>query len=317
MPSTFPTYPGRLEVIDYLEDYAARLKTPPRFSETVTAIEPAEGGVWYTRTPGQTFVSNNVVVATGHTRVPVRPTWPGLQRFGGPVIHSSDYRSGHDHASQSVLVIGFGNSAAEIAIDLHEHGAHPTLAVRGAVNVVPRDVLGIPTQSLGLVQRVFPPRIADIINAPVIWATIGNIRKHGFGKLPYGPTTQIIVHKQIPVLDIGTMKLIRRGAIKVRPGVSAFTEIGAIFADGTHGAFDAVILATGYRSGLEGLLKAVPGVLDADAEPIVSGAATSAPGLYFCGFTVTVGGTLKQIGVESRAIADLIAAETAAMPSTA
>ena len=54
------------------------------------------------------------------------------------------------------------------------------------------------------------------------------------------------------------MKLIRRGAIKVRPGVSAFTEIGAIFADGTHGAFDAVILATGYRSGLEGLLKAVP-----------------------------------------------------------
>ena len=144
MPSTFPTYPGRLEVIDYLEDYAARLKTPPRFNETVTAVEPAEGGVWYTRTPGQTFVSNNVVVATGHTRVPVRPTWPGLQRFGGPVIHSSDYRSGHDYASQSVLVIGFGNSAAEIAIDLHEHGAHPTLAVRGAVNVIPRDVLGIP-----------------------------------------------------------------------------------------------------------------------------------------------------------------------------
>jgi cation diffusion facilitator CzcD-associated flavoprotein CzcO len=316
MPASFPRYPGRIQVIDYLERYAARLKTQPRFNETVTAIEPAENGLWQTRTPGQTFVSNNVVVATGHTKVPFRPTFPGLEWFGGPVIHSSTYRTGKPYEHQSVLVIGFGNSAAEIAIDLHEHGASPTLAVRGAVNVIPRDILGIPTQSLGLVQRMFSPAIADIINAPVIRATIGDIRKHGFEKLPYGPTTQIKVHHSIPVLDIGTMALIRRGAIKVRPGVSAFTAIGAVFADGTHGAFDAVILATGYRSGLEAMV-AVPGVLDEHGEPVISGGPTVAAGLYFCGYTVTVGGTLKQIGVESRAIAELIAAEAAAMPSTA
>lgn len=313
MPAAFPTYPSRLQFIDYLERYAAKLKTPPLFSAPVLSIAPAADGLWQTKTANQTFVSNNVVVATGHTRVPVVPTWPGLYRFGGPVTHSSEYRNGYPYAHQSVLVIGFGNSGAEIAVDLHEHGARPTLAVRSAVNIIPRDILGIPSQSLGLIQRLFPPRIADLINAPVIAATIGNIRKHGFRKHPYGPTTQIKVHKQIPVLDVGTMKLVRRKAITVRPGVTAFTEVGAIFADGTHGAFDAVILATGYRPGLEGLLGGVPGVLDAHGEPLVSGAATTAPGLYFCGFTVTVGGTLKQIGVESQAIATLIADETATL----
>lgn len=317
MSPNFPTYPSRLQFIDYLEQYAAKLRTRPRFNETVIAVEPAEGGLWQTRTATQSFVSNNVVVATGHTRVPFRPTWPGLQRFGGPVLHSSEYRNGYPYAHQSVLVVGFGNSGAEIAIDLHEHGASPTLAVRGAVNVIPRDVLGIPTQSLGIVQRIFSPAVADVINEPVIRLAIGDIRRHGFQKLPYGPTTQIKVHKSIPVLDIGTMRLVRRGAIKVRPGVTAFTEIGAIFADGTHGAFDAVILATGYRSGLEALLSGTPGVLDDHGEPLVSGGTTVAPGLYFCGFIVTVGGTLKQIGVEAPVIATLIAAEAAAMPSTA
>jgi hypothetical protein len=61
------------------------------------------------------------------------------------------------------------------------------------------------------------------------------------------------------------------------------------------------------------MLASVPGVLGADGEPIVSGGATAAPGLYFCGFTVTVGGTLKQIGVEAPAIAGLISDETAAL----
>jgi cation diffusion facilitator CzcD-associated flavoprotein CzcO len=234
-----------------------------------------------------------------------------MERYGGRVLHSSEYRNGWPFAHHRILVVGFGNSAAEIATDLAEHGAQPTLSVRGAVNVIPRDVLGIPVQSLGLMQRLFPPRVADLINAPVIRLTIGDITKHGLRKLPYGPATQVRELGQIPVLDAGTMKLIRKGAITVRPGIAAFTDDGVVFSDGKREAFDAVVLGTGYRAAVGEFLLGADAVLDEHGEPRVSGSATALPGLYFCGFTVTLGGTLKRIGIEARAISRLIADETA------
>ena len=210
MPSTLPTYPSRLQVIDYLEHYAAGLKEPPLFNQTVKTVRH-ERGVWVTATEDRIFASNNVVIATGNTRKPVVPTWPGMERYTGRVTHTADYRNGYALANHRVLVVGFGNSAAEIAVDLAENGAQPTLSVRGAVNVIPRDVLGIPVQSLGLVQRLFPPRVADLINAPVVRLAVGDITKHGLRKLPFGPATQVRELGQIPVIDAGAMKLIRRG----------------------------------------------------------------------------------------------------------
>ena len=71
---------------------------------------------------------------------------PEQERFRGARLHSSDYRNGDAFAGQRVLVVGAGNSGAEIALDLAERGARPTMAVRTPVNVVPRDFLGMPTQ---------------------------------------------------------------------------------------------------------------------------------------------------------------------------
>lgn len=310
MPANFPKYPGRLQVVDYLERYASTLKQPPMFNQTVRSVRQ-DGGAWVTTTDDRMFASNNVVIATGHTREPVVPSWAGMDRYSGRVLHSSEYRNGWPFAHHKVLVVGFGNSAAEIAMDLAEHAAKPTLSVRGAVNVIPREVLGIPVQSLGLMQRLFPPRIADLINAPVIRMTVGDITKHGLAKLPYGPATQVRELSQIPVLDAGTMKLIRKGAIAVRPGIAAFTDDGVVFADGKREGFDAVVLGTGFRAAVGEFLHSADAALDAHGEPLVSGNATALPGLYFCGFTVTLGGTLKRIGVAARAIAQVIADETA------
>lgn len=310
MPSTYPTYPSRLQVIDYLEHYAAGLTEPPLFNQVVKSVSH-ERGFWTTVTDDRVFASNNVVIATGYTRKPVMPTWPGMDRYTGRVIHTSDYRNGYALANHRVLVVGFGNSAAEIAVDLVENGAQPTLSVRGAVNVIPRDILGIPVQSLGLMQRLFPSRVADLVNAPMVRLTVGDITRHGLRKLPYGPATQVRELGQIPVIDVGTMKLIRKGAIAVRPGIAAFTEDGVVFADGTREPFDTVILGTGYRPEVADFLKGADAAIDDHGSPTVSGGTTALPGLYFCGFKVTLGGTLKQIGVEARAIAALIETETA------
>ncbi|HWT07191.1 MAG TPA: hypothetical protein VN224_15610 [Xanthomonadales bacterium] len=74
-----------------------------------------------------------------------------------------------------VLVVGFGNSGAEIALDLAESGAVPAIAVRGGVNVTPRDVLGVPVTLIALASRNLPPRVADATNALTIRLIVGNL----------------------------------------------------------------------------------------------------------------------------------------------
>jgi len=306
MPASYPRYPSRQQVVDYLEAYVATLQRPPQLARRATHIH-REGDGWIVETPQGPLSARAVVVATGNTRVPLVAHWPDEDSFGGEVIHSSAYRTGANYRGKRVLVVGFGNSACEIAIDLVEQGAAPTLSVRGPVNIIPRDLFGIPIVSLGLVSKLFPPRIADAINAPLLRLALGDMTRLGFRRPPYGPIEQIVVHHQIPLLDIGTVALVRSRAIAVRPGIARFTADGVVFDDGREEKFDAVILATGYRAALGDLLADVPDVLDVEGTPLVSGAPTAAPGLYFCGFTITPGGTLRSIGREARAIARDIA----------
>src|SRR5262249_11689456 len=148
-PREVPRYPARAEVVAYLEAYARHFDLRPRFGERVVSLA-RDDGVWLTRTDGGAFRSKSGVVATGCTRAPHRPSWPGLDGFGGTVLHSSEYKNGQDWAGRRVLVVGFGNSGGEIAIDLAEHGANPSLSVRGAVNIVPRAFLGLPVLASGI-----------------------------------------------------------------------------------------------------------------------------------------------------------------------
>src|SRR5690349_20656074 len=119
------------------------------------------------------------------------------------------------------------------------------MAVRNAVNVIPRELFGIPVLSIGILQSKLPTSIADAINAPILRATIGDITKYRLRKLPYGPLTQIQRDGHIPLIDIGTMKLIKGGQIRIYEGIQKFTEQGVLFEDGTEADFDAVVCATG------------------------------------------------------------------------
>ena len=141
-PRGVPRYPSRQQVVEYLERYVQGLGLAPRFGEEVRRVE-RDGSGFRVQTARETLRAASVVVATGFNRAPHLPTWPGLDGFPGEVLHSSAYWNGERFRGQRVLVVGFGNSACEIALCLHEHGARPTLAVKGAVNIIPRDVLGI------------------------------------------------------------------------------------------------------------------------------------------------------------------------------
>ena len=303
MPSEWPRYPSRDQVVAYLERYRAHHGLEPRFGQAVTRLEPSDGG-WLATTEEDEWRAQTVVVATGANRRPVRPTWPGLDAFRGDVLHSSEYRNGDPWKGRPVLVVGFGNSACEQAIDLVERGALPHLAVRSPVNVLPRDVFGlVPVLQLGIVMQHLPPAVADALAWPMIRVTVGDIRKVGLRKLPYGPNAQIARDHHIPLLDIGTMDHIRAGRIGVHGGIERFTEDGVVFADGETLAVDAVVLATGYRPGLDEFLVPWRAVCDDEGTPRVSGGPTALPGLYFCGQFVSPAGMLREMGIEAGRIA--------------
>jgi indole-3-pyruvate monooxygenase len=307
MPTEWPRYVERQQVIEYLERYQSLHGLKPHFGQPVTRLE-RQGGEWVATTPTTQWRARTVVVATGANRQPVRPVWPGMAEYQGQVLHSSEYRNGDPWRGRPVLVVGFGNSAGEQAIDLLERGAQPHMSVRSAVNVLPRDVLGVvPVLQLGILMQHLPPGLADAMAAPMIRLTVGDIRKVGLRKLPYGPNTQMARDRHIPVLDIGTMEHIRAGRITIHGGIERFTPDGVIFADGTALAVDAVVLATGYRPGLEEFLVDWQQVCDEQGVP-ASGQPTALPGLYFCGQYISPAGMLREIGIESRRIADHIAA---------
>lgn len=305
MPANYPRYPSRQQVVDYLELYARTLKQPPHFSEAVQSVR-RDGAGWTVVTERATYNAANVVVATGNARVPFIPDIAGLDSFSGTTLHSSEYRSGRDFIGRRVLVVGFGNSAAEIAIDLHEQGARPTLAVRGAVNVLPIEIAGIPIANLGLIQRIFSARVADMVNVPLCRLLVGDIERVGLRQLPYGPAVQIREHHHMPVMDIGAMALIRAGDIAVRPGVERVTANGAVFVGGEEEDFDAIVFGTGFRTSVPEFLGDRPELVDEVGTPRTSGEATPATGLYFCGFRVVSSGALREIGVEAQRIAEMI-----------
>lgn len=305
MPADLPRYPGRAQVIDYFEAYARHFSLAPRFGERVKSARRV-GEAWEVTTPKGGYRAPVLVVAAGYNREPAIPAWPGMTDFGGPIKHSSAYVNGRPYQGQDVLVVGFGNSGGEIAMDLQEHGARPSIAVRSAVNIIPREILGVPVLALGLVQRLLSPEMADALNAPLLRALIGDLEKLGLRKLPYGPATQIRKHGRIPLIDAGTVDLIRRGAITVRPGVRAFQRGAVVFDDGSRSRFDAVILATGYRPRVDQFLAAGAGVVDADGKPVSSGRESAAAGLYFCGYQISPNGMLREMALESQRIARAI-----------
>jgi cation diffusion facilitator CzcD-associated flavoprotein CzcO len=304
---SFPRYPSRDQVVEYLENYARAFDVRPEFGVDVSHCARGAGDHWQLVTNRGVRRARRLIVASGFSRLPHRPAWLGLGEFAGPVLHSSEYVNGRRFRSQRVLVVGFGNSGAEIALDLSECGADCAISIRGPVNVVPREVLHVPITYLALASRHFPPRVADRLNALTIRLAVGNLTRLGIHKRSDGPTEEIIKARRIPVVDIGTIAAIRGGKIGVRPAIDAFSRDAVRFADGRSESFDAIVLATGYDTGLRAMFDGDSSALDDSGHPRAH-ADNAARGLYFCGFNIVPAGLIRQIGIEAVHIGDQIAA---------
>jgi hypothetical protein len=263
-------------------------------------------GRWRIRTQNTIYESRYLIVATGYNARPYLPAWPGQDTFAGEIIHSSAYRSGAPYRQKRVLVVGFGNSGGEIAMDLWEHEAKPTLSVRGPVNVVPREVLGLPILAIAILLEKLPTHVADAFAAPIVRLTLGDLARLGLRKGSEGPFAQLERRGRVPLIDVGTIGLIRDGVIEIRSGVERFDGRDVTFTDGARQGYDAVVLATGYRPTLDSLLQGAFRLTDQHGNIRQSGQEV-AQGLYLCGFHVSPTGMLREIAIEAECIARDIA----------
>ncbi|HXI56095.1 MAG TPA: NAD(P)/FAD-dependent oxidoreductase [Polyangia bacterium] len=306
-PRHHPRYPSREQVIEYLELYRRHFEIEPRFGQRVVSIAQGPDGWWNTTTAGGVHRSRQVVVCTGRWEVPRRPRWPGEERFTGEIVHSAAYRSAERYAGKRVLVVGLGNSGGEIAVDLAEQRAHAEIAVRSPVNVVPLDFLGMPIQRATILISFLPLFIRDWIGRLVSRLAFGDLRALGLRRPQQGPMTQIVKRGRIPLIDVGTLALVRQGRIRLRPDVQQFEGDDAIrFVDGDVQTFDAVVLATGYDAGVPALLSGL-GVTADEAGGLRLIGDSPRRGLFFVGFNSPPTGLLRQIAIEAKKVARLIA----------
>ena len=303
---SLPSYPDRQDVVNYLDDYAREMNIHPVFNTEVVSVE-READHWITKTNKGTYQSSHVIVATGLNQKPSMPEFEGLNSFKGTVLHSSQYKNGAGFAGKNVLIVGFGNSGCEQAICLHEHGALPSLSVRSAVNVIPRDIFGFSVLEVGLLTSFLPPKVADKINAPLLNLLVGDITKLGLKKSKYGPLEQIEKQFKIPLLDIGTMKLIKQGHIKVYGNVLRIEGNTVYFEGDKQQEVDAIILATGYHHNLESFLKLSDDRLNDLNKCVDKQSHFGKDSLYFSGFYVSPTGMLNEMAGEARKISKDIA----------
>lgn len=311
-PAEAPRYVPRQAVVDYLEAYARHHRIEPVRGQTVVRIT-REAGVWRAQSAsGQVFASPQLVLATGANREPLMPVLPGQQRFAGRVLHSRDYRNARPFQGQRVLVVGMGNTGAEIALDLAEQGVSVALSVRSPVNIVRRDVLGRPTQLSSLALARLPEPLGDALASLLRRLTVGDLTRWGLRTPDASPLHQLRREGKTPMIDIGTLARIRSGEIAVFPGIAALQRDRVRFVDGREQAVDAIVLATGYSAGLPVLFPQHALPLDARGLPTAVHGEGPLQGLHFVGFDVRQpGGLLRTIGLQAQQVAERIAASTA------
>lgn len=309
-PEHYPRYVPRQALVDYYRGYAHHFGIRPRFGQEVVSVR-REGGRWCTLTrQGMAVRSDRVVVATGINRVAHRPVFPGEESFAGEILHARGYRNPLPFVGRRVLVVGMGNTGAEIALDLCEAGVEVALSVRGPVNIVPRDVLGRPTQRTAMLLARLPTRMGDRLGVLLRRLTVGDLTRFGIRTPDLPPSAQLRERGSTPVIDVGTVRRIREGRIRIYPGIEGFDPGGVTFRDGRRLEVESVILATGYRHGLQRFVPGLEGFLDRHGNPRAPVGEGPLQGLYFVGFDpYRPGGILGAVFRESAMVVERIAAE--------
>nr|GEV14273.1 indole-3-pyruvate monooxygenase YUCCA2-like [Tanacetum cinerariifolium] len=256
-PVEFSTYPTKEQFLTYLELYTKNFDLKPVFNATVvSAVYDSGCGFWRVKTKVTEYNCRWLIVATGENGVEVVPKFDGMNVFSGPILHTSSYKSGQVFENKRVLVVGCGNSGMEVCLDLCNFDAFPSLVVRDSLHVLPHEMFGISTFGLSMwLLKWFPVRIVDQLLLFMSHILFGDTSRLGLNRPKLGPLELKGISGKTPVLDVGTLAKIKTGNIKVYPGIKRLACNTVEFVDGKTEKFDAIVLATGYKSNVPTWLK--------------------------------------------------------------
>jgi cation diffusion facilitator CzcD-associated flavoprotein CzcO len=304
IPRSYGRWVSRDDFVRYLESYTEHHGIEVATGVEVDSVERGKDGWVLHANGGRRLTTPVAVVATGFNHTAHMPSWPGRESYEGELLHASRYRNAKPYAGKDVLVVGVGNTGAEIAVDLAEGGAtRVRLAVRTVPHIVRRSTLGWPAQANGVLCRRLPTRLVDALAARMAKVAIPDLAKYGLPRPDTGLYTRAR-QGAIPVQDVGLISAVRKRKVEPVAAVESFDGGKIQLVDGTTVAPDLVVAATGFRRGLEDLVGGL-GVLDDAGRPLVHGARThpEAPGLHFIGYTNPLSGMLRELALDAEKIA--------------
>jgi putative flavoprotein involved in K+ transport len=308
IPQRFGRWVARDDLLEYFRAYVDRHSLEVRTGVQVERIDRDGTTGWRLETSQGPVVATQAIVATGYNGAPYTPDWPGREGFTGELLHSAQYVNPEPFRERDVLVVGAGNSGAEIAHDVIDGGAKRSrLSVRTPPQIVRRATAGIPAQLIGMAIKHVPPHWVDPISRAQRKLSIPDLAAQGLPRPEQGIRSSFIATGTTPILDVGIVDAVRRGRVEIVAAVEAFDGDDVLLADGSRIRPEVVIAATGFRAALDDLVGHL-GLLDARGLPSKTDGEAALPGLWFVGFTPTLGGQLREGSIAARKVAESIAA---------
>eukprot|EP01083_Nonionella_stella_P249215 862018_1 len=273
MPTTFPLFPSRREFAQYLEGYKTTLNLQVQTSSIVQSAQRSDqndkDSEWILRVRHsqhnqiKSYQCKHLVMACGIYGDPNLIDINGSDTFTGLIVHSSRYTNATDLGltNKRVLVVGWGNSGADIALDLVEHGAKPTLLIRSGQVCVPqrlmsaleslshaRITMALLTVPFGWMVLIPGAALVDIVLQLLCRIYYGDLSQYGVKVHSKGVFARLLGDGIPPLTDVGTIAAIKDGSIAVMNSEIEECNGDMIqFVNGNEEAFDAIVLATGYH----------------------------------------------------------------------
>ncbi len=241
MPKSYPDYPSRTQIHDYVRSFADTygLRDKVEFNSAVVHAEP-DGERWLVETAdGRRRSFEGLIVCPGCNWHPRLPELKGC--LNGEVIHAVDYFSPRQLAGKRVLIVGLGNSGADIACDAARSAKKVFVSIRRGYHFVPKHIFGVPTLDL-LNNPALAPEATRHLDFPAaVDLMVGDVSRLGFPKPDHK------VGETHPVMNTQLLYYAAHGRVTPKPDVACLDGDKVRFVDDSSEAIDYVICATGYK----------------------------------------------------------------------
>ncbi len=319
MPASLPDYPSHWQIAAYFDDFVDHfgLRDKITFRTEVTRVVPHDGpeGRWAVtvrpvgggvRKDPETRHYDHVLVCNGHHWNPrwPEPSFPGSEDFPGTQLHAHHYKTPEVLEDRTVVVLGIGNSATDIAVEASRHARRTYLAMRRGAWILPKYLFGMPTDHLTSSPIARGPfRMQKLGMRAMLRAAVGRPERY---RLPRPAHDVLEAH---PTVSDDLLTRLGHGDITVKPTIDRFEGGTVVFADGSRVDADVVVYCTGYQVTFPFLDDAVVAARDNHVDLYRRVVPPDRPGLYFIGLIQPLGAIMPLAEAQAHWVAELITGE--------